>query len=295
MSKAVITESNLTAIAAAIRAKTGGSALLTPAEMATEIAGISGYDFKAFLDGSISDKKFCFDIQRLHCLAFHFRELSGLNLPNLTECVRSLFGETVLVPDNENIIVDLPVFNPATATFSNCFLGATALDCSVLLGDPDYGALIKVPAATKLTKGTGGFSGYTGNNAASKNGLKLVSDARQTIYPGYVTLYVPELTQINAMGFYYQTALETVELSKLTLIDSSAFTNCTSLMALVMDIGDTAALPQLTNTSAFQNTPIASGYGYIYITDSREKELEAATNWSNFATKIKPLSAYNPT
>ena len=42
MSKYAITDTTLTNIADAIRAKTGGSAQLTPTEMATEIAGISG-------------------------------------------------------------------------------------------------------------------------------------------------------------------------------------------------------------------------------------------------------------
>ena len=55
MSKSVITDSLLTAIADAIRAKTGGQASMTPAEMAQEIAGISGanppYAEYTFLQG----------------------------------------------------------------------------------------------------------------------------------------------------------------------------------------------------------------------------------------------------
>ena len=46
----------------------------------------------------------------------------------------------------------------------------------------------------------------------------------------------------------------------------------------------------LSNVNAFQNTPIASGTGYIYVADNLVSTYKSATNWSAYASQIKGLS-----
>ena len=49
---------------------------------------------------------------------------------------------------------------------------------------------------------------------------------------------------------------------------------------------DRTTIPTLTNTSAFTNTPIASGTGWIVINDELVNTLKAETNWSTYASQI---------
>lgn len=49
-------------------------------------------------------------------------------------------------------------------------------------------------------------------------------------------------------------------------------------------------LCSLGNKNSFNNTPIASGTGFIYVPDNLVEQYKAATNWSTFANQIKPIS-----
>lgn len=46
------------------------------------------------------------------------------------------------------------------------------------------------------------------------------------------------------------------------------------------------------HTTDLENTPIASGAGYIYVPDNLVNDYKAATNWNAYASQIKPLSEY---
>jgi len=48
----------------------------------------------------------------------------------------------------------------------------------------------------------------------------------------------------------------------------------------------------LSNVNAFTDTPIAGGYGYIYVPDSLVDTYKAASNWSTFASRIVSLEEY---
>jgi hypothetical protein len=48
----------------------------------------------------------------------------------------------------------------------------------------------------------------------------------------------------------------------------------------------------LSNSNAFKNTAIANKVGYIYVPDELIEQYKTATNWSVYASQIKPLSAY---
>ena len=67
------------------------------------------------------------------------------------------------------------------------------------------------------------------------------------------------------------------------------FGKCSSLTAVI--IGGTT-VPTLTRSTAFATTPIASGTGYIYVPDNLVDSYKSATNWSTYATQIKPISEY---
>ena len=128
-----------------------------------------------------------------------------------------------------------------------------------------------------------------------------------------MTLLLPNVTTItNQSNFRACTSLESVELPALTSmtgqynfrectalkrvtfgaqlanVASNVFQSCSHLEAVVFT-GATAVVT-LSNTNAFTGTPIASGTGYIYVPDALVSSWKAASNWSTYASKIKPLS-----
>ena len=96
-----------------------------------------------------------------------------------------------------------------------------------------------------------------------------------------------KVTIANYM-FHDCTSLTTLDFSNIKTIGSLFAQNASSLSTLI--IRNTTTLAKLINTNAFSNTPIASGTGYIYVTDDLVDSYKQATNWSTFASQIKGLS-----
>ena len=67
-----------------------------------------------------------------------------------------------------------------------------------------------------------------------------------------------------------------------TSIGGSAFWGCSRLTSVTCN----AVTPPTLETGAFQNTPIASGKGYIYVSSSSIDAYKAANNWSTYASQI---------
>ena len=98
------------------------------------------------------------------------------------------------------------------------------------------------------------------------------------------------LTSIGNYAFYNCTSLTNIDLPVCTSISSSAFNNCTSLTSI--KLANTSKICTLSNSNAFKNTAIANKAGYIYVPDELVEQYKKATNWSVYASQIKPLSAY---
>ena len=100
----------------------------------------------------------------------------------------------------------------------------------------------------------------------------------------------PLVTSIGEYAFRSCSNLSTANFPLITIIASYAFQSCSNLTALVLR--DTTTVCSLTNTNAFNSTPIKNGTGYIYVPDDLVDSYKAATNWSAYAAQIKPLSEY---
>jgi hypothetical protein len=92
---------------------------------------------------------------------------------------------------------------------------------------------------------------------------------------------------INSSAFQNCKSLNNLTFPKVTTIQNNAFSGCSALTKLVLS-GTTFCT--LRNVSAFTNTPIASGTGYVYVPDDLIDSYKTATNWSTYAAQIKPLS-----
>ena len=101
---------------------------------------------------------------------------------------------------------------------------------------------------------------------------------------------LPVCTSIGYSAFSDCTSLTNIDLPVCTSISSSAFNNCTSLTSI--KLANTSKICTLSNSNAFKNTAIANKAGYIYVPDELVEQYKKATNWSVYASQIKPLSAY---
>jgi hypothetical protein len=93
---------------------------------------------------------------------------------------------------------------------------------------------------------------------------------------------------IQSGAFMNCTSLERIEFPIAAQIHSNVFKGCTSLRTLVLRPPKTVT--SLGNTASFEGTKIGDGEGYIYVADNLVEKYKTATNWSTFASQIKPLS-----
>lgn len=102
-----------------------------------------------------------------------------------------------------------------------------------------------------------------------------------------VQVDMPAATGITDSAFSYCSQLATVDLPLVEAIDIEAFRGCMNLSALVLR---NAQVCILFDKSAFRDTPIASGTGFIYVPDDLVEQYKVATNWSIYASQIRPIS-----
>ena len=97
-------------------------------------------------------------------------------------------------------------------------------------------------------------------------------------------------TEIGARSFFSCSKLATVDLSLCLNIGSLSFAYCSSLKSFI--VRTTSRACSLSNTDAFTSTPIATSTteGFIYVPDDLVDSYKSATNWSTYASKIKPIS-----
>lgn len=101
------------------------------------------------------------------------------------------------------------------------------------------------------------------------------------------SLYMRELVTINTGGwgwnFSGNTKLTKVCFPKLTNIMSRDFSGCQKLTTVILGVDDVCVLADV---SAFTDTPIASGTGYIYVPYDLVDTYKGDENWKAFVNQI---------
>ena len=100
------------------------------------------------------------------------------------------------------------------------------------------------------------------------------------------TVNLPKCTSIGVSAFNSCTNLTTVNLPKCATIGIFAFVNCTNLTTIILNNRKIVTLED----GAFHGSSIANGTGYIYVPDNLVDSYKTATNWSSYASQIKPIS-----
>ena len=106
---------------------------------------------------------------------------------------------------------------------------------------------------------------------------------------------LPVLEIVESSTFSRCSALEILDFHCVNTISSSSFYRCSALQTLIIR---SETVCTLSNTSAFNGTPIASGTGYVYVhktlADGSDgvAAYQAATNWSTYAAQIRAIEDY---
>ena len=101
-------------------------------------------------------------------------------------------------------------------------------------------------------------------------------------------LVFPKATSITTAAMSGCTSLRYVEFGATVTLGQQSLNNCSILEALVLRSDKLCTLSHASNV--FTGTPIANGTGFIYVPDNLVEEYKTASNWSNYASQIKPIS-----
>ena len=151
-------------------------------------------------------------------------------------------------------------------------------------------------ALTKLPDNLETIGEYAFNNctklALTKFPEKLKTLSQNAFYgcTSLTSIELPaSLTNLQSYAFRKcENLVEVISKGNLSRINASVFYDCTSLSKLV--ISNVTSVTILSNASAFTNTKIANGEGYIYVPDDLVESFKSASSWSTYANQIKGIS-----
>lgn len=195
-----------------------------------------------------------------------------------------------------NVEISGGAVNDADGILDGTFSGVYASDKLTSLKERAFGAMknvtgVSLPNCTTFD-GESTFNGASSLESVYLPNLTTMANGRYTFTRTKLTeVDLPSLTTVSDFTgtFYTATLIKKINLPKLSgiTIGSSAFNGAQKLTTLVLGGSE---LNPLDNTNAFNNTPIASGTGYVYVPDALVDSYKSATNWVTFADQIKPIS-----
>lgn len=265
-------------IADAIRAKTGDTATMTPADMPVEIADIqSGMDpaFEALISGMASG-----DID--------------VTFPEYTQALTIAFGNDSSYYKRNNYDVTGLTIRGARF-FGNNSLTAPGNGGLYLSANADKLKYIRLPDCEELVVNKANLYTNAFQNLeefTAPNILQIYGN--RYLFKGYNPTPLKQFicpkfqSDIQIAMFEGCTALTIVDICSMTI--ANAFQNCSSLVAVVLRASPT--ITTLSASNAFAATPIASGTGYFYVPRDLISTYEAATNWTTFAGQFRALEDY---
>lgn len=261
----------LTAIADAIRGKTGGTDALTLDQMAMEIAGIEtgggGEDtLTAMLTNTLTEYSND-SMAKVPAYAFYgCASLERISFPVATAVQDSVFKDCTKLAT-----VNMPeLLNFGFSGFEGC----KSLE------------IVDFPKAPST-----GYSTFAGCTKLKSVNMPLVTAIKNGVFNSTAleSVAFPLVTAVESVAFKSCTALVKADFPKLTQINGYAFQSCTALKAFILR-GETMCT--LGSTNGFVGSSIASGTGYIYVPSALLESYKAATNWSTYADQFRALEDY---
>lgn len=100
----------------------------------------------------------------------------------------------------------------------------------------------------------------------------------------YVNL--PKVITISGSAFRSDGELEIADFESVTSIGNMAFYFCKKLSTVIIRTNELCTI----GSNCFAGTLIDSGNGFIYVLDNLVEQCKTFSNWSTYASQIKPLS-----
>ena len=158
---------------------------------------------------------------------------------------------------------------------------------------------VDLPSCTKI--GTYAFSNST-LESISLPACTTIGASSFSSCSNLISLDLPSCTTLPYSAFGNCSKLSSVKLESCTTVGTNSFNNCYRLVSVVLS---SPSMCSLTATNAFNGcyhilgtvnstyNPSGAKDGYIYVPDVLVEDYKANSNWSTYATQIKPLSYYD--
>lgn len=282
MAKVLVTDTHLTNIADAIRNKNGSSNTYKPSEMASAIQGISASEN---LDAELNEQE----------------TLLNNQINKLNNAIKSLEGKA----SGGDTTIEDGLISHALSTYSNdrvTSIGYGTFYRSTSLTSVSFPNVIEVGAyafwgCTKLASidipklqiaGSYSFNGNSSVNLVLSELITAESYAFSSM-TACQTITAPKLVTVGANCFRGASGskLQKVDLGVVETLGNNAFYSNSNLDTLIIRTNKVCTLG---NTTALSMSKIEKQTGYIYVPDDLVDDYKSATNWSSFASQIKPLS-----
>ena len=314
MSEIVLIEkSDMTAVANAIRSKTGITEKLTLSEMINGINDLVPVELPSFTNPAGSNQI----LVGFNAINDHGNVVPG-NIPTLSFGSIGVDGTTITIPSGYyatdiSVVADDYLekrINGTLTAYSNekitSIMSYAFAYCSSL-------STANFPACTSIggnafaycsSLSTADFPVCTsigGNAFAHCSALSTANFPACTSIGSYAFAYCsslstanfPVCTSIGGNAFAYCSSLSTANFPVCTSIGGNAFNRCYNLSQLYLN---TASVCTLSNSNAFMSTPYAgyssyfSGVPYIYVPSSLVDAYRSATNWAYFSRYISAIN-----
>lgn len=239
------------------------------ADKLAEAMGGSGeeFDFAAYVeDGTGADYiiKKAANVTKIAAYAFYQNKaLTAADFKKAIEVGVSAFANC-----NNLESVDLPLI---TSVPTSCFVNDTKLK------------KINIPQVTSISSNAFASCGMITEIDVPK--LKTVGSNSFSSCMKLEAINLPEATSIGSSAFSSCLALKKADLTAATSIGNYAFRYCSELDTLILRHDGVCTL----GTSALSSTSINKS---IYVPSAHVDAYKAATNWSEYADKIKAIEDY---
>lgn len=178
-----------------------------------------------------------------------------------------------------------------TEAFENCFnLTTVNAPEATSIGNTAFyycSRLSTIFAPKTTTIGSAAFSTCENLQKAEFPVLKTIG-WRAFSGAGLKSINYPLITSIPDSAFERCDSLIKADFTNVTSIKSSAFYKATVLETVILRGSSVATLA----SSAFSDTPIANGTGYIYVPSTLVAAYKNATNWATYANQIRAIEDY---
>lgn len=106
---------------------------------------------------------------------------------------------------------------------------------------------------------------------------------------GLKTIDIHNTNYLSSYALYNCSSLTKLDLHRVGTIATNSMAGCSKLATLILRM-DT--VPTLGGTTAFTNTPIAKGTGYIYVPRNMLENYKTDATWSTYTARFRAIEDY---